>query len=479
MHPEPQVVSLWRGWDVRAEDFLCAGLRLDPCHILTVRHAFDGCSEDKPIIVRLIRNDQQGKRARLLEEHPNRDFDAAMLALEVPDGKVPTPPLQRTGFPARDTPAMLHVVDPDSFGAHPLGNYRIGRFADRDDEYILSPDIAIGHSGGMVEAEGAIVGMLCRRAKDDPLCRALAMHRLSPWIEGILGGYGGNSRRDPKPSNRPPVVSAEYRRLVERVRANVRNLLQRPDADLLRRNWSDDPIAGFDPARATEQVIAQVDALYIATEKTIPLWRARPSEALADARADRKGLCQTLITELVKLAVDPGLAYDVDTLAGSSPARLKIASRYTVSSEIAYFALGDLLQQLELQADGVDIASAQSIHFVGDIAGGQGEDQYQELLRKLWVRVMKKPDRGTLNDKQIDLLMGHIWHQSRLERRGYLIVTAAGEQTLPKLLDAHWTGPVKPGILEHESVSQCRYLLAQEETLFPLLHYYLMSLEKL
>ncbi|WP_295885711.1 serine protease [uncultured Thiohalocapsa sp.] len=476
MLPEPQIVSLWRGWEVQPADYRCAGLRLDPRHILTVRHAFDNWPDQAPIIVRLIRNDQQGKRATVLQRHA--ELDAAILALDVPDGSVPLPALQRTGQATNGKPVVLHVVDPDEFGAHPLRNYSIGRYDERTSEYILSPDNAVGHSGGIVEVEGGIVGLLARRAKDDPLCRAVAMHRLWPWIEGVLTEQAAGAPRAQERSPEPAVVSAAYHQLVERVRKNVRDLLQRPEAEPLRRNWSDDPIARFDPTQPTDQVIAQIDALHVATEQTIPLWQARPIEPVADARTDRKGLCQTLITELVKLAVDPGLDYDVDALAGSPPARLKIASRYAVSGEIAYFALGDLLQQLRLQPDSDDIASAQSLCFVTDIAGGQGEDQYQELLRKLWMRVMGEPDPGRLSDKQEDLLMGLIWNQSRRDRRRYLIVMPAEEQAFPALLDRKWTGRVKPGILEHEP-GQCRYLLAQEKELFALLYDYLRLLEKL
>ncbi len=476
MIAEPQIVSLWSDATPCTDNYLCVGLRLDPRHILTVRHALADRPERAPTFVRLIRNHDQSKRAYLLHRHDT--LDAAILALDVPVGDVPFPPLRRTGSAPTGSRVLLRVVDPKIFNAHPLESHTIGSYDEEHDEYILSPRNAIGHSGGLVEVGGAIVGLLSRRAKDDPLCRAVAVHRLWPWLEARLSSEPAVLPSPSAPLPEPQVISAAYRHLVERVRKNVREILQKPEAELLRRNWSDDPVARFDPKRPTEQLIEQADALFLATKKTIALWQARPVEPLADARADRKGLCETLVTELVKLAVHPGLEYEIDALAGSPPARLKMASRYAFSGEIAYFALGDLLQQLRLRSDCGDITGAQSLYFISDIAGGQGEDLYQELLRKLWVLVMERPDHGYLSVQEEQVLMGRIENHARRDRRRYLVVMPPGERTLPALLDRQWKGSVKPGILEHEP-GECRYLLTQEQTLFTLLLDYLELLERL
>lgn len=185
MAATPLVVSLWRRKD--KQGFLCSGLLLTGRHILTVRHAFDTGSKDQPVYVRLIDGVDGDVEARLVHRH--RDRDAAILKLGTAVGAVTSPDLPTDGHRSFDgQPVTLRVVDPDSHGRTTFPNYSIGRFDHDTGEYILSPEDARGHSGGIVEVDGRAIGLLSRRKKEDPLCRAVAMHLLWPWLQGIIAG---------------------------------------------------------------------------------------------------------------------------------------------------------------------------------------------------------------------------------------------------------------------------------------------------
>lgn len=191
MAQEPIIVSLWADKD--RKKFLCSGLLLTGQYILTVKHAFENWPEGQPVYVRLIDGVDADVEAKVLQSH--REFDAAILQLPTAV-KSPAPPnLQTRGNSNLDgKAAVLWVIDPDSFGRSNPTNYSIANFDHRTGEYVLSPENAKGHSGGMVEVEGKLVGILSRRKATDPLCRAVAMHLLWHWLEIVL--HDGAHARD-------------------------------------------------------------------------------------------------------------------------------------------------------------------------------------------------------------------------------------------------------------------------------------------
>jgi hypothetical protein len=178
---EPRIVSLWRQRDRR--DFLCSGLMLGPHHVLTVKHAF--LDHHGPIFVRLIERIDGNVEARLVESHSR--YDAAILKL--PTAVASTwPRLLRSGDRNFDGKrVMLYVMDPVSKSRSTPTSYSIASFDHKTDEFVIIPENPRGHSGGIVEVDGQVIGLLSRRTTGDPLCRAVAMHKLRDWIETIFG----------------------------------------------------------------------------------------------------------------------------------------------------------------------------------------------------------------------------------------------------------------------------------------------------
>lgn len=184
MAVEPLIVSLWKGKD--RQGFLCSGLLLTGQYILTVRHAFADWPADTPVFVRLIPGVDGDVGARLVQFHPERD--AAILQLDTPVGDVKTPNLMtRADKPYDGLPAILRVIDPDTYNRSTPSNYSIASYDHGAGEFVISPENARGHSGGVVEVGGKIVALLCRRAIGDPLCRAVSIHGIWPWIAQVTG----------------------------------------------------------------------------------------------------------------------------------------------------------------------------------------------------------------------------------------------------------------------------------------------------
>jgi hypothetical protein len=160
----PLVVSLWRRKD--KQGFLCSGLLLTGRHILTVKHAFDTGTENDSVYVRLIDGVDGDIEAKVVQRH--RDRDAAILELGTAVVAIGPDLLTHGGRSFDGQPATIRVVDPDNFGRATFSNYSIGRFDHETGEYILAPEDALGHSGGIVEVDDRIVALLSRRKKDGP-----------------------------------------------------------------------------------------------------------------------------------------------------------------------------------------------------------------------------------------------------------------------------------------------------------------------
>ena len=186
MVAEPRVVSLWSKPGKQGR--LCSGLLLSGRHILTVKHAFVDWKEKQPIYVRLIDGVDGDVEALLFQRH--RERDAALLELTSAVGDPGFPALQtKSPQSLNGKSARLLVIDPDTHGRATPTNYSIASHDYATGEYVLSPENAKGHSGGVVEVDGKIIGLLSRRTQDDPLCRAVAMHLLWEWIRSSLGDH--------------------------------------------------------------------------------------------------------------------------------------------------------------------------------------------------------------------------------------------------------------------------------------------------
>ena len=314
--------------------------------------------------MRLIDGVEGDVEASLLQRHGERD--AAILGLPNPAPEDPEPRLLSQAVESfQGRAGTLRVIDPDSFNRATAPNYSVASFDHATGEYVITPENARGHSGGIVEVQGQVIGLLSRRRTNDPLCRALAMHLLWPWIRDSLGQPPAAPGAAPPPS--VGAVSAAYRALVEKVRERVRERLQHPGTERLARDWGDDPLADFDFADPTGQLAVLLDDLYVATRTGIPDWRRRSERERTAIQAD----CRGLVSELVKLAVDSDEG-DLAAIAASPPERLHLACQFPGTAEAVYFALGDLPNLLERRVREPDIASALAVHFDDLLPPGEG-----------------------------------------------------------------------------------------------------------
>lgn len=194
MAAKPVVVSLWKESD--QQGFLCSGILLTGHYILTVKHPFADWADKTPVFVRLIPGIDGDVNARLDRDRLHPELDAAILQLDMPVGDVTPPNLMARADQSYDGwPATLRVIDPDTYNRSTPPNYSVSNYDHRNGEFVIAPENALGHSGGVVEVGGKIIGLLCKRAINDPLCRAVALHKLWPWIVEVTQV----ASREPRP----------------------------------------------------------------------------------------------------------------------------------------------------------------------------------------------------------------------------------------------------------------------------------------
>lgn len=470
MAPEPIIVSLWANKDKK--DFLCSGLLLTGQYILTVKHAFADCPEHKPVYVRLIDGVEGDVEAKVLLRHQERDAAILQLPTAV---KSPVPPNLQTRSDSNldKKAATLWVIDPDSFGrSHPT-NYAIANFDHGTGEYVISPENAKGHSGGMVEVDGRLVGVLSRRKQTDPLCRAVALHLLWPWISVCIGGALDEGQTS-VPVRRVATTSAEYVKLVAKVRAKLKELLQRPDLLALAENWWRDPLDGFDPARPTPQIMGLMKGLVQATKQAIPGWRGIPSDSQAKIREG----CRVVFSELVKLAVNPDSPdADLAALADGSADHLYLACQYGGTAEAVYCALKGITHSLEPHDDQLDVKSSMAVHTHDYLPVGEDGDLRQEILKKLWIKVMVGDVPSRIDGKHYNALVSSIHMSKELGEQQFILAATGPREWGDASNHKKAATDFHLGLVLHEE-GQCPHLLLEEENLVAAIRNYLKTLKE-
>ena len=468
----PQTVSLWR--DRGKQGFLCSGLRLDAKHILTVKHAFTKIAGDGPVYVRLIDGVDGDVKAKIVQRH--REHDAAILALETAAGNPPQPRLLTQSTHSYDgKAATLHVIDPDSKDRATPTGYGVSSFDHETGEFVLNPENASGHSGGVVEVEGWIIALLSRRTPDDPICRAVGMHLLWDWISASLRGTVPTAAdADTEASSAGP-VSAAYRELVHMVRERVQRQLASPLLDPLARQWGPDPLADFDLRDPGAALTERLDALYRVTKDCAPALRASRDQVAAV-----KEQCRLLYGELTKLALDPdgvGQSDRLRQLAGSPAELLQVVCQDPEIADAAYTARRDLPSPFRLDPATGALDSAHGVYFRDDIAGGVGEDQRQELLRKLSVRVIGRPEPVRVEPEQEQRLVAAINRHRRRGQGEYRVIAGRPAGELRSIPLADWTGTLGIALVLYQE-GDCPFLFGDEWDVIDGLREYLELLER-
>lgn len=472
----PLIVSLWSRPD--KQGFLCSGLLLTGRHILTVRHAFDPWPDQDPVYVRLIDGVEGDVIAQVLQRH--RDRDAAILELKTPVGPIASPDLQGSA-PAQSLEgqaATLRVIDPDHFGRHSPSNYSVGSFDHGTGEYVLTPENARGHSGGVVEVQGRVVGLLSRRTPTDPLCRAVAMHLLWPWIEGVVQSMA-QTRCESPDAPHAIAISPAYRALAATVRKRVCALLGHPGTTDLVPHWGVDPLADLDAHLATSEIPRQLSTLlyglHRATAACIPAWRGRSEGQIRAIKQD----CCALLSELAKLAVNPAAGEtDLTAIAAAPPERLHLACQFGGTGDLVFCALADVPNLLARSDQDRGIASVNAVHLDDRVSRGVGPDLRQEVLKTLWKRLMVGDPPGRIERKDYDLLLARIQRHRARDGRRYLL-TAPGPRDWCDDSDCRrLADELRLSLVLHQE-GQCPHLLLDEPDLIDTVREYLELLEDL
>lgn len=473
MVEEPRVVSIFTEPDRQGRQW--SGLLLDARHILTVKHALPDCAQNTEVQVRLIEGREGDTPAHVESCHAK--YDAAIVKLSVPVDSPPKPALDRHFSGSyKGKMVSLWVIDPDTHNRSTVPNFSIGDYDSSTDEHVLSPEDAHGHSGGVVELDGLIVGLLSRRKQDDPLCRAVAMDKLIAWIDEVIGESAGVASTG---SGIAPAVAVSdgYRELVRRVRERVRQRLTEPHVDALVAKFGADPLDGFDFAAAHAEVGRLLTRLREATEAARGQWTRLEDRARETLREHLR----TLLADLVKLAIDPALSpREAREVAESKADRLHLACRFRGTADVVYAALWDLPHWLDAHPKEADIVGNHSVHADELLPSGVGRDLEQEILRKLWARIENKAERDIpdrIDGNELRLLMSRL-KRARSEGRGYLFVATGPAEWCERGKHCDIADRLHLGLVIHDD-GECHHLLLDEVDLIDRIREYLTILETL
>ena len=470
----PLIVSLWERPE--KQGFLCSGLLLTGKHILTVRHAFEGWPEADPVYVRLIDGVDGDIEARVFQRH--RERDAAILELQTAVGPIASPELLTRSDRTYDgQPATLRVIDPDSFGRSIPTNYSIANFDHATGEFVITPENARGHSGGVVEVDDRVIGLLSRRTRTDPLCRAVAMHLLWPWIEASIGSSQGSP--EPDGSLLVGTVSPAYRTLVDKIRQRVRRRLAKPALAALAAAWGSDPVADLDLSLSAEErskrIKGLLHGLHRKTRECRDEWQSLPTDRLAGLKDD----CRFLLSESIKLTVDPQASEsELGPVSAAALAPVHLLCNHGGTADVVLCALADLDHLLEKREDGLDIAADITVHFDDLLPSGEGEARRQELLQKLWKKTMNARSPGRVEGKYYEQLLAKITLDLERDERRYVLAAPGWRDWCAKSEYRKWADDLKLGLVLHEP-GGCRYLLIEEAMVIEIVRDYLQLLETL
>ncbi|WP_428506496.1 hypothetical protein [Roseateles sp.] len=272
-----KILSIWSGPDL-THAFLGSGCQLDGRHVLTAKHLV---RDREKAYVGLVDDHHGLVAATVINCH--QDHDAAILQLdaECPING-PPPWLMNEHISLNNQVVTMHAIDPLHHGVH-RADYQIGSYDAGRAEYVLTPDNARGHSGGVITWKNQVVGLLFARMKGEPLCRAVSMHRLLPWLLShapTLSAFSSD------------VTGAPY----AETRDAIRVILLREEMLALSRTWGTDPLQGLTTHDVTRVVNRMRAAIELASSEGLTF----------DGRSMRrfKDGCRDILARVYRLAID-------------------------------------------------------------------------------------------------------------------------------------------------------------------------------
>lgn len=328
-----------------------------------------------------------------------------------------------------------------------------------------------------MEVEGQIIALLSRRTQTDPLCRAVAMHLLWPWIEASIGYSAGLSgRAEPLLVG---TVSPAYRILVGNVRQRVQRCLTKPTLAALAAAWGSDPVADLDLSLSAEERSKRIKGLLFGlhrkTKECLDGWQSLSKDKPAGLKDD----CRFILSELIKLTVDPQASEsDLGPVSTASLAPVHLLCNHGGTADVVLCGLADLEHLLEKTEDGLDIAADITVHFDDLLPSGEGEARRQELLRKLWVKTMHAPLPGRIEGTYYGDLLAQVTLLLERDKRRFVLAAPGWRDWCTKGDYRKWADELQLGLVLHET-GDCRCLLIEEAMVIAIARDYLRLLETL
>lgn len=435
------IVSVRRTAD--RQGLLCLGLHLGRQLILTFKDPLAGHEQGATLYVASADGSGSALKARVRQLHG--ELNAAVLELATPGESIPEarPALGLSEVALQSPEANLWTVP---LGSTLVRANRVGVTAGADPNAdTIAVDVEeASRTGGILEENGRVLGLLPPCEPGEPTPRAVSMHRLLPWIESTLRPPASLSMSlEPEPEPRPTVPSDVYRGLVEDVRARIRELLQGQEMKTIRERWGADPLKNFDiPAAARENDRLWTEIVQV-TEDCADQWRDLPESV----RHEISHRCRSIVTNLAMLAVDPDAPDGagqcmVRKREGSGPGKIHVRCQEPFVADLVYAAGNDVPCQLSLASreGGQESQNEFSVHFRGEIADGVGRDRLFTLARKLWTRFPRLgavPD--VIADKDLDKVRRAIVNERRRKREYWMVEKGRFEDlfgpTFEKMVD--------------------------------------------
>ena len=188
MRIEPIVLSFWQ--EKEKKNFLCSGVLVSGKHVLTVAHAFKNLHKGGHSFVALVPGKDKVIPLALVERHS--ELDASIFEFGIELTAIPFLDMSGEFEDCSGRPVCLHVVDPKTHDRARTVSYSVSHYDGVHREYVITPESAKGYSGGVVESDGRVLGMLNRRVRGQPLARAISMAALRPWIAWVLDPPAGS-----------------------------------------------------------------------------------------------------------------------------------------------------------------------------------------------------------------------------------------------------------------------------------------------
>jgi len=182
------VVSIRSGPSAEASAFVGSGFLVDRCHVLTAAHVWkQAASANAAIYVGALPDCDSPLAATLSAQHETRD--AAILRItEWHAPREVLPPVLAREYRTLDGEAVeLRAMSPSHPKVMTAPSYCVSSYDNEWQEYELTPEVARGNSGGAAVHGDEVIGLIAKRAENEPLTRALAMHSLLAWIGSVIG----------------------------------------------------------------------------------------------------------------------------------------------------------------------------------------------------------------------------------------------------------------------------------------------------